>query len=206
MITLRTNIAAAFLIVLVAGGVGEPRSTSADLATNLPAAAEASALSPATTNADMAGATSTNAAATARSEAEEALRLFLAVQEARHAQRLAAESDPARDSAAVRALEEKLATRLETIERGLAAQRDRDAASWQASHRTLLSIAVACAALCMVTIVATSFFQWRTLSRLTSVGATTLVPGLPVLSGPGPTSPEAGVSGRWPEIIDRLER
>ena len=176
---------------------------------NLSAAENESAVSAPETNSSSQTVTATNDLT--RAEAEAALRAFLRLQELLHAER-PADSPPRPESDTVAtAAPDSLAPRLEAIERALHEQRGQDLEAMRSSNRTLLLVAVLFAGVSLLTMVCSSFLQWRAVNRLAD--AATTATGLPLLNAPGSNLPEAGppllgqtANSRWHGVVERLEQ
>jgi tetratricopeptide (TPR) repeat protein len=103
--------------------------------------------------------------------AQEALRSWLQVQEQLHATQLAIERNRQESDAAAARSAEVLGTRLQGIEQALAAQRAQELEAMQSSNRVMLIVAGSFAALGLVAMLLAAFFQWRTVSKLAEVAA-----------------------------------
>ncbi len=165
--------------------------------------------------------------------ANEALRAFLQLQEQLHANQLALEAvrkeageaaaKSAEDLAAIasgnaRALEESsaaLALRLKSIEESIGKHRDAELQTIQSSSRTMLFIAGAFAVLGIGAMVFMAFLQWRTIGRLAELSGAipsrqTLGPLSDVKAlgaGSLAATPQVqDVNGRLAAALDQLER
>ena len=167
---------------------------------------EATNISAVQTNVVVAAATETNVP---QMEAEQALREFLQLQEQRHEERLAEERSR-RELEITAAAAERMTARLEAIERAFLARGERDFEAMQNSNRTLLVAATIFAGVSLLTIVLTSFLQWRAVNRLSE--AATAAAGVRLLSGsavaPDPTPQLIGpaANARWLGVTRRLEQ
>jgi hypothetical protein len=103
------------------------------------------------------------------------LRSLLQVQEQLRATQLAIERNRQETDAAATRSAEVLATRLQGIEQALATQRAQELEAMQSSNRVMLIVAGSFAALGLLAMLLTAYFQWRTVSRLAEISA-----GLPL--------------------------
>lgn len=121
------------------------------------AAADKVALRPADTNAEMA--------------ASMAAAAYLQLQEKLQATQLALERNRKETEEALARNAELMATRLQTMEQSLAAQRSRELEIVQNFNRAILTLAGALAAVGMVVLLGMAYFQWQTINRLTEISA-----------------------------------
>jgi tetratricopeptide (TPR) repeat protein len=127
--------------------------------------------------------------------ATEALRSWLQVQEQLRATQLAIERNREESDAAVARSAEALGNRLHGIEEALSAQRAQELAAMQSSNRVMLIVAGSFAAFGLVAMLLTAYFQWRTVSRLAEVSA-----ALPLghMLGAGPAAGALGAGSGHP--------
>lgn len=97
------------------------------------------------------------------------LRNYLQLQEQLHTAQLAIERNrrEAADAAARNA--EAIATRLQTLEQSLAAQREAERQQLEGAYRLMLLVGGGCVALGFVAMLLTAYFQWRAVGRLTEM-------------------------------------
>ena len=103
--------------------------------------------------------------------AQDTLRALLQVQEQLHATQIAIERNRQETDAAAARSAEALGTRLQGLEQALAAQRSQELAAMQSSNRVMLIVAGSFAALGLLAMLLTAYFQWRTVSRLAELSA-----------------------------------
>jgi tetratricopeptide (TPR) repeat protein len=96
---------------------------------------------------------------------------WLQVQEQLHDTQLALERNRLEAEAAATRNAEALGSRLQGIEQAVAAQRTQELEAMQSSNRAMLMVAGSFAALGVLAILLTAYFQWRTVSRLTELSA-----------------------------------
>jgi tetratricopeptide (TPR) repeat protein len=120
-------------------------------------AADKAVLRPADTNAEMA--------------ASMAAAAFLQLQEKLQATQLALERNRKETEEAMARNAELMASRLQTMEQSLAAQRSRELEIVQNFNRAILTLAGALAAVGMVVLLGMAYFQWQTIKRLTEISA-----------------------------------
>ncbi len=134
-----------------------------------------------------------NASRSEETNAQEALRAYLQLQEQLHATQLAVEQNrkEARNTAAQTA--DALDKRLQTIEAALSAQRSRELEAMQnsnqamqSSNKVMLIVAGAFAAMGFLAMLIMAYFQWRTVNGLAEISA-----ALPSLRGFGHGHPLA---------------
>jgi tetratricopeptide (TPR) repeat protein len=124
------------------------------------------------------------AAAASETNNQETLRAYLQLQEQLHLTQLAVEQNrkEAKESSAQSS--EMLAGRLQTIEKALESERTRELEAMQSSNRVMLLVAGTFATVGFLAMLLMSFFQWRTVNRLAEISAA-LPAGLAL--GPAPT-------------------
>jgi tetratricopeptide (TPR) repeat protein len=119
---------------------------------------------------------------------EEVLRAYLQLQEQLHATQLSVERTREQTDASAARSAETLAVRLQAIEQALASQRSRELEAMQSSNRVMLIVAGTFAAVGVLAMLVTAFFQWRSLNRLAEIST-----GLPAFHALGPATPLAAL-------------
>jgi tetratricopeptide (TPR) repeat protein len=148
---------------------------------------------------------------------QETLRSWLQVQEQLHSLQLAIERNRQDADAAAARSAESLGNRLQSLDQALSTQRAQELEAMQSSNRVMLIVAGSFAALGLLAMLLTAYFQWRTISRLSEVCA-----ALPLghALGAGPAVGALGTGDERPlalgpaqasnqrllGVLDRLER
>ena len=127
-------------------------------------------------------------ATAAETNAQDTLRAFLQLQEQLHATQLAIERGRKEADAAAAENAKAFATRLQGIEQALTQQRAQELEAMQSSNRAMLFVGGLFAALGLLAMLFTAYFQWRTINRLAQISA-----ALPVAHALGAGSPIAAL-------------
>lgn len=127
--------------------------------------------------------------------ATDALRSFLQLQEQLHATQLALERNHQESETLAARNAEAVAARLQIIEQAMSSQRAKELEAMQSANRLLLIVAGSFAGVGFIAMLLTAYFQWRAVNRLADFLALLPVTGRAALPAPSQTETQLVNSG-----------